>query len=109
MYTVGFALDNPNLKGMVKGDGKYIYAKNAEALDSAFTELSTRIAAMIVDPMGDEVTYVRRQRQGWPQGERGLRDRQGHALRQDTDGRTLRCTSPSWTSSATAPSSIPIT
>lgn len=58
VYTVGFALDNPNLKGMVKGDGKYIYAKNAEALDSAFTELSTRIAAMIVDPMGDEVTYV---------------------------------------------------
>lgn len=58
VYTVGFALDNPNLKGMVKGDGKYIYAKDAEALDSAFTELSTRIAAMIVDPMGDEVTYV---------------------------------------------------
>lgn len=58
VYTVGFALDNQNLKGMVKGDGKYIYAKNAEALDSAFTELSTRIAAMIVDPMGDEVTYV---------------------------------------------------
>lgn len=58
VYTVGFAVDNPNLKGMIKGDGKYIYAKNAEALDSAFTELSTRIAAMIVDPMGDEVTYV---------------------------------------------------
>lgn len=58
VYTVGFALDNPNLKGMVKGDGKYLYAENAEALDSAFTELSTRIAAMIVDPMGDEVTYV---------------------------------------------------
>lgn len=58
VYTVGFALDNQNLKGMIKGDGKYIYAKNAEALDSAFTELSTRIAAMIVDPMGDEVTYV---------------------------------------------------
>ena len=58
VYTVGFALDNPNLKGMVKGDGKYIYAKDADALNSAFTELSTRIAAMIVDPMGDEVTYV---------------------------------------------------
>lgn len=58
VYTVGFALDNQNLKGMIKGDGKYIYAKNAEALNSAFTELSTRIAAMIVDPMGDEVTYV---------------------------------------------------
>ncbi len=58
VYTVGFALDNPQLAGMAKGDGKYIYAKDAEALDSAFTELSTRIAAMIVDPMGDEVTYV---------------------------------------------------
>lgn len=58
VYTVGFALDNQNLKGMIKGDGEYIYAKNAEALNSAFTELSTRIAAMIVDPMGDEVTYV---------------------------------------------------
>lgn len=58
VYTVGFALDNPKLKEMAKGDGKYIYAKNAEALNSAFTELSTRIAAMIVDPMGDDVTYV---------------------------------------------------
>lgn len=58
VYTVGFAVDNQNLKGMIKGDGEYIYAKNAEALNSAFTELSTRIAAMIVDPMGDEVTYV---------------------------------------------------
>ena len=58
VYTVGFALDNQNLRGMVKGDGKYIYAKDADALNSAFTELSTRIAAMIVDPMGDEVTYV---------------------------------------------------
>lgn len=58
VYTVGFAVDNQNLKGMIKGDGKYLYAENAEALDSAFTELSTRIAAMIVDPMGDEVTYV---------------------------------------------------
>ena len=50
VYTVGFAVDNQNLKGMIKGDGEYIYAKNAEALNSAFTELSTRIAAMIVDP-----------------------------------------------------------
>lgn len=58
VYTVGFALNNPKLAGMVKGDGKYLYAENAEALDSAFAELSTRIAAMIVDPMGDEVTYV---------------------------------------------------
>lgn len=58
VYTVGFALNNPKLAGMVKGDGKYLYAENAEALDSAFTELSTRIAAMIVDPMGDDVTYV---------------------------------------------------
>lgn len=58
VYTVGFAVDNQNLKGMIKGDGGYIYAKNAEALNSAFTELSTRIAAMIVDPMGDDVTYV---------------------------------------------------
>ena len=58
VYTVGFAVDNQNLKGMIKGDGKYLYAENAEALDSAFTELSTRIAAMIVDPMGDDVTYV---------------------------------------------------
>ena len=58
VYTVGFALDNPKLAEMAKGDGEYIYAKNAEALNSAFTELSTRISAMIVDPMGDEVTYV---------------------------------------------------
>ena len=58
VYTVGFAVDNQNLRGMIKGDGQYLYAENADALNSAFTELSTRIAAMIVDPMGDEVTYV---------------------------------------------------
>ena len=85
VYTVGFALDNPNLKGMVKGDGKYIYAKNAEALDSAFTELSTRIAAMIVDPMGDEVTYV----DGSAQVSEGS---VAGSISVDTDGRTLRWT-----------------
>lgn len=85
VYTVGFALDNPNLKGMVKGDGKYIYAKNAEALDSAFTELSTRIAAMIVDPMGDEVTYV----DGSAEVSEGS---VAGSISVDTDGRTLRWT-----------------
>ena len=81
VYTVGFAVDNQNLKGMIKGDGGYIYAKNADALNSAFTELSTRIAAMIVDPMGDEVTYVdgSAQDKGATQG----------IITQD--GNTLRC------------------
>lgn len=85
VYTVGFALDNPNLKGMVKGDGKYLYAENAEALDSAFTELSTRIAAMIVDPMGDEVTYV----DGSAEVSEGS---VAGSISVDTDGRTLRWT-----------------
>lgn len=85
VYTVGFALDNQNLKGMIKGDGKYIYAKNAEALDSAFTELSTRIAAMIVDPMGDKVTYV----DGSAEVSEGS---VAGSISVDTDGCTLRWT-----------------
>lgn len=85
VYTVGFALDNPKLKEMAKGDGKYIYAKNAEALDSAFTELSTRIAAMIVDPMGDKVTYV----DGSAEVSEGS---VAGSISVDTDGRTLRWT-----------------
>lgn len=85
VYTVGFALDNQNLKGMIKGDGEYIYAKNAEALNSAFTELSTRIAAMIVDPMGDEVTYV----DGSAEVSEGS---VAGSISVDTDGRTLRWT-----------------
>lgn len=87
VYTVGFAVDNQNLKGMIKGDGGYIYAKNAEALNSAFTELSTRIAAMIVDPMGDEVTYVANSAE--------VSEGEGYAagsISVDTDGRTLRWT-----------------
>lgn len=85
VYTVGFALDNQNLKGMIKGDGEYIYAKNAEALNSAFTELSTRIAAMIVDPMGDEVTYV-------PDSAQVSEGSVAGSISVDTDGRTLRWT-----------------
>lgn len=85
VYTVGFALDNPKLKEMAKGDGGYIYAKNAEALNSAFTELSTRIAAMIVDPMGDEVTYV----DGSAEVSEGS---VAGNISVDTDGRTLRWT-----------------
>lgn len=85
VYTVGFALNNPKLAGMVKGDGKYLYAENAEALDSAFAELSTRIAAMIVDPMGDEVTYV----DGSAQVSEGS---VAGSISVDTDGRTLRWT-----------------
>ena len=85
VYTVGFALDNPKLAEMAKGDGEYIYAKNAEALNSAFTELSTRIAAMIVDPMGDDVTYVADSAQVSEGSVAG-------SISVDTDGRTLRWT-----------------
>lgn len=85
VYTVGFAVDNQNLRGMIKGDGQYLYAENAEALDSAFTELSTRIAAMIVDPMGDKVTYV----DGSAEVSEGS---VAGSITLDTDGRTLRWT-----------------
>ncbi len=85
VYTVGFALDNPKLAEMAKGDGKYIYAKDAEALNSAFTELSTRIAAMIVDPMGDEVSYVAYSAEVSEGSVAG-------SISVDTDGRTLRWT-----------------
>lgn len=91
VYTVGFALNNPKLAGMVKGDGKYLYAENAEALDSAFTELSTRIAAMIVDPMGDEVTYVSGSAKDGPKENEDFETVKG-SITLDTDGRTLRWT-----------------
>ncbi len=91
VYTVGFALDNPKLAEMAKGDGEYIYAKNAEALNSAFTELSTRIAAMIVDPMGDEVTYVSGSAKDGPKENEDFATVKGN-ITLDSDGRTLRWT-----------------
>lgn len=91
VYTVGFALDNPKLKEMAKGDGEYIYAKNAEALKSAFTELSTRIAAMIVDPMGDGMTYVSGSAKDGPKENENFETVKGN-ITLDSDGRTLRWT-----------------
>ena len=91
VYTVGFALDNPKLKEMAKGDGEYIYAKNAEALNSAFTELSTRISAMIVDPMGNDVTYVSGSAKDGPKENEDFKTVKGN-ITLDTDGRTLRWT-----------------
>ncbi len=91
VYTVGFALDNPKLKEMAKGDGEYIYANNAEALNSAFTELSTRISAMIVDPMGDDVTYVSGSAKDGPKENEDFETVKGN-ITLDTDGRTLRWT-----------------
>lgn len=91
MYTVGFALDNPKLKEMAKGDGEYIYANNAEALNSAFTELSTRISAMIVDPMGNDVTYVSGSAKDGPKENEDFETAKGN-ITLDTDGRTLRWT-----------------
>ena len=91
VYTVGFALDNPKLKEMAKGDGEYIYAKNAEALNSAFTELSTRISAMIVDPMGDGVTYVSGSAKDGPKENENFETVKGN-ITLDSDGRTLRWT-----------------
>ena len=91
VYTVGFALDNPKLAEMAKGDGEYIYAKNAEALNSAFTELSTRISAMIVDPMGNDVTYVSGSAKDGPKENEDFETVKGN-ITLDTDGRTLRWT-----------------
>lgn len=58
VYTVGFAFNSDKLASVAKNGGSYIYAKDAATLKVAFKDLATRIAAMIVDPMGDEVTYV---------------------------------------------------
>ena len=58
VYTVGFAFNSDKLASVAKNGGSYIYAKDANTLKDAFKDLATRIAAMIVDPMGDEVTYV---------------------------------------------------
>lgn len=91
VYTVGFATDNPELRGMIKGDGEYIYAKNTEALNSAFTELSTRIAAMIVDPMGNEVSYVSGSAKDGPKENEDFETVKGN-ITLDSDGRTLRWT-----------------
>ena len=91
VYTVGFALNNENLKGMASNESQYIYAKNAEALNSAFTELSTRIAAMIVDPMGDGVTYVSGSAKDGPKENENFETVKGN-ITLDSDGRTLRWT-----------------
>ena len=91
VYTVGFATNNPELRGMIKGDGEYIYAKNADALNSAFTELSTRIAAMIVDPMGNDVTYVSGSAKDGPKENEDFETVKGN-ITLDSDGRTLRWT-----------------
>lgn len=91
VYTVGFALDNENLRGMASNESQYIYAKNAEALNSAFTELSTRIAAMIVDPMGNEVSYVKGSAKDGPKENEDFETVKG-SITLDTDGRTLRWT-----------------
>ena len=91
VYTVGFATNNPELRGMIKGDGEYIYAKNTEALNSAFTELSTRISAMIVDPMGDGVTYVSGSAKDGPKENENFETVKGN-ITLDSDGRTLRWT-----------------
>lgn len=91
VYTVGFALDNPKLAEMAKGDGEYIYANNAEALNSAFTELSTRISAMIVDPMGNEVSYVKGSAKDGPKENEDFETVKGN-ITLDSDGRTLRWT-----------------
>ena len=91
VYTVGFATNNPELRGMIKGDGEYIYAKNTEALNSAFTELSTRISAMIVDPMGNDVTYVSGSAKDGPKEDENFETVKGN-ITLDSDGRTLRWT-----------------
>jgi len=57
VYTIGFAADNQNLKGMTKNGGTYMYAKDSNTLNNVFDDLKTTIAAMIVDPMGDKVSY----------------------------------------------------
>ncbi len=57
VYTIGFAADNQNLKDMAKNGGTYMYAKDSNTLDKVFDDLKTTIAAMIVDPMGDKVSY----------------------------------------------------
>ncbi|MEI3141201.1 MAG: hypothetical protein V8S34_06380 [Lawsonibacter sp.] len=76
---------------MTKGDGEYIYANNAEALNSAFTELSTRISAMIVDPMGNDVTYVSGSAKDGPKENEDFETVKGN-ITLDSDGRTLRWT-----------------
>lgn len=80
VYTVGFAKDNKNLAGMISKNGKYMYAADAKELGNAFTELATRISAMIVDPMGNDVTYVNG----------SVEDKSTIEGQIDVDGNTLR-------------------
>ena len=58
VYVVGFAFSNDALADVPKNGGTFAYAKNTTDLENSFTELATRISAMIVDPMGNDVTYV---------------------------------------------------
>ena len=91
VYTVGFAFNSDKLASIAKNGGSYVYAKNAEALKSAFTELSTRIAAMIVDPMGNEVSYVSGSAKDGPKENEDFETVKGN-ITLDSDGRTLRWT-----------------
>lgn len=89
LYTVGFAYSSDDLSKVVKGDGKFIYAENASELNTAFNELKTRISAMIVDPMGDEVVYVKDSAKNGPKEGEEFTTVDGTII-EDADGRTLR-------------------
>ncbi|MBQ6950714.1 MAG: hypothetical protein IJN44_04385, partial [Clostridia bacterium] len=57
VFTVGFNHHDANLAAMAKNDGAYYHAGNPGELTSAFNQISTKITAMLVDPMGPKVNF----------------------------------------------------
>ncbi len=58
VFTVGFNHDDSNLSGMAKNGGSYYMASNPGDLTSAFNEISQKVMAMVVDPMGKDVKFT---------------------------------------------------
>lgn len=59
IFTVGFAQADSMLGQIAGGDGgKYMMATNASQLISVFDELSQKLTAMLVDPMGTTVGFT---------------------------------------------------
>lgn len=57
VYTVGFTFSNDEFKALASENGNYT-ANNADELKVAMDEITTKVAGLISDPMGDGVELV---------------------------------------------------
>lgn len=57
VYTVGFTFSNDSFKALASPNGNYT-ANNADELKVAMDEITTKVAGLISDPMGDNVELI---------------------------------------------------